>query len=137
MIGSWSTSYDPQIYSTVRLDITKIEPFLNKQSETLKEKITLTIFVIKLMSLLITKYKNLNGYLRLGQYCPKEFGADICCLVADGDGKDLAKVTLKSCESKSLKEVAESLNEAAEKLRTLKNKKHNQKMSLVSLIPGL
>ena len=47
--SAWSNPYDPQVYTCVKLDITKIIPYLKRKSEELKEHFTPTIYAIKLM----------------------------------------------------------------------------------------
>jgi hypothetical protein len=66
-IGSWEKSFDPQTYSKVKVDITKIEPYLEKKSKEIGEKITLTIYAIKLMSIILKKYPEINGYINYGK----------------------------------------------------------------------
>ncbi len=67
MVGTWGESSDPQIYSKLKLDITKIEPYLKKKSEETGEKITLTIFVIKLVSIVFKKYPQLYSCISFGK----------------------------------------------------------------------
>ena len=55
---AWSTRYDPQVYTTLKLDITKILPYLEKKSEELKdlnEHYKVTTFTIKLLSIVFKK----------------------------------------------------------------------------------
>ena len=67
IIGSWNTPYDPQTYARIKLDITKTEPFLEKFSKETGEKITLTIFVIRLLALVLKKFPEIDGYIRFGR----------------------------------------------------------------------
>ena len=135
--SAWSNPYDPQIYTTIKLDITKIIPYLEKKSEELKdlnEHYKVTTFTIKLMSLVLKKYPAVYGYIKFGRYEPKE-GIDICCLVNVGEGKELANTTIKNCETKTLKEIHMELNTSAKLLKERKNKDQNKKMNLYRLIP--
>jgi pyruvate/2-oxoglutarate dehydrogenase complex dihydrolipoamide acyltransferase (E2) component len=136
--SAWSTPYDPQVYTTIKLDITKIIPYLEKKSEEdlkdLNEHYKVTTFTIKLMSLVLKKYPAVYGYIKFGIYEPKE-GIDICCLVNVGKGKELANTTLKDCELKTLKEIHMELNSNASLLKERKNKEQNKKMNLYKLIP--
>ena len=72
-IGTWEKSFDPQTYSKVKVDITKIEPYLEKKSKEIGEKITLTTFAIKLMSIILKKYPEINGYINYGKVKNKYF----------------------------------------------------------------
>jgi hypothetical protein len=66
-IATWSSPNDPQTYAKLKLDITKMEPYLEKKSSETGEKITLTIFIIKLISIVLKKYPELYGYIRFGR----------------------------------------------------------------------
>jgi hypothetical protein len=67
MIATWGTLNDPQIYAKLKLDITKIEPYLVEKSKELGEKITLTVYVIKLLSIVLNKYPQMQGYIKFGK----------------------------------------------------------------------
>jgi len=67
MIASWGSLNDPQIYSSVKLDISKIEAYLAEKSKETGEKITLTIFCIKLLSIVLKKYPALHAYIKFGR----------------------------------------------------------------------
>ena len=62
-IATWEKSFDPQTYSKVKIDISKIEPYLLKKSKEVGDKVTLTIYAIKLMSIVLRKYPEINGYI--------------------------------------------------------------------------
>lgn len=66
-IATWGKSYDPQTYSKVKIDITKIEPYLEKKSQEIGEKLTLTMFAIKLMSLVLKRYPDMCGFIKHGK----------------------------------------------------------------------
>lgn len=66
-IGTWGKSFDPQTYSKVKIDISKIEPYLEQKSKEIGDKITMTIYAIKLMSIVLKKYPEINGYINYGK----------------------------------------------------------------------
>lgn len=103
---TWSSPYDPHTYTSLKLDITKIIPYLKKKSEEIKENITPTIFTIKLMAIVLKKYPEVYGYIKYGRYEPKD-SIDICCIVQVGDGKELANATIANSEKKNFKQIAE------------------------------
>ena len=131
---TWSSPYDPHTYTTVKLDITKIIPYLKQKSEQIKENITPTIFAIKLMALVLKKYPEVYGFIKYGRYEPKDT-IDICCIVQVGDGKGLANATITSGELKNFKEIATQLVENAKILRAKKNKDFNIKMTMFKFVP--
>ncbi len=120
-LSSWSTPYDPQTYTHLKLDITKIIPYLKKKSEEIGEHLTPTIFAIKLMAIILKKYPETYGYIRFGRYEPKQ-GVDVCCLVQVGGGKELANTTIYECEKKNFKQITEELMQSVKLLRARKNR---------------
>ena len=133
-LSAWKTPYDPQTYTTMKLDITKIIPYLKKKSEEIKEHITPTIFTIKLMAIILKKYPEVYGYIKFGRYETKN-GVDICCLVQVGGGQELANTTIVDCEKKNFKIITEELVSSVKLLRERKNKDQNKKMALFKFIP--
>ena len=131
---TWSNTHEPDTYTTVKLDITKILPYLKKKSEEINAKITPTIFTIKLMAILLKKYPEINGFIKFGIYEPKD-SIDICCIVQVGEGKELANHTIISCEKKSFKEITKNLTDSVKILRERKNKDQNTKMNMYKLVP--
>jgi len=67
LISSWNTPYDPQSLVKLKLDITKTEKYLEDISTKEGEKITLTVHIIKLMSIVLKKYPEFAGYIRFGK----------------------------------------------------------------------
>ena len=133
-ISAWKNPYDPQTYTTMKLDITKIIPYLKKKSEEIKEHLTPTIFTIKLMAIILKKYPEVYGYIKFGKYETKK-GVDICCLVQVGGGQELANTTIIECEKKNFKIITEELVSSVKLLRERKNKDQNKKMFLFKFFP--
>ena len=131
---SWSNPYDPQTYTTLRLDITKIIPYLKEKSEKINRHITPTIFTVKLMAIILKKYPEVYGYIKFGIYDTKE-GVDICCLVQVGDGKELANTTITDCDKKNFVQITDELVDSVKLLRARKNKDQNFKMKIFKFIP--
>ena len=131
---SWSNPYDPQTYTTLKLDITKILPYLKKKEEQIKVHLTPTIFTIKLMSIILKKYPEVYGYIKFGIYELKE-GVDICCLVEVGGGKELANTTVYNCEKKTFQEIQTEFEKNVKSLKSRKNKNQNFKMKIFKYVP--
>ena len=133
-IATWSNPFDPQTYTSLKLNITKIIPYLEKKSKEENVHITPTIFSIKLMAIILKKYPEVYGYIKYGRYNPKD-EVDICCLVQVGDGKELANTTIKNCEVKNFNKITEELQNSVNLLRKRKNKDQNKKMNLMYFLP--
>ena len=126
---TWSNIHEPDTYTTVKLDITKIVPYLKKKSEQIKENITPTIFTIKLMAIILKKYPEVYGYIKFGRYEPKD-GIDICCIVQVGEGSELANATISNYEKEIFKDITKELNDNIKILRARKNIDQNIKMTM-------
>ena len=133
-IATWSDPFDPQTYTHLKLNITKIVPYLEKISKKINAKITVTVYTVKLMSIILKKFPEVYGYIKLGRYERKD-GVDICCLVNVGDGNELANTTIKNCEGKDFKTISEELFTSANLLKKKKNKEQNKKMKLMYFLP--
>jgi hypothetical protein len=134
IVATWGTNNDCQIYSKVKIDITKMQDYLNKKSEEAGEKITLTIYAIKLLALIINKYPNLNSYIKFGKVNEKK-GVDICCLVQIADGEDLANTVIRNAEKKNFKEIINDLKANVKKYRTKTDDNHNKRMKIIDILP--
>jgi hypothetical protein len=66
-IATWGETTDPQTYVKIKLDITKMEEYLEEQSKLINDKITITVYVIKLLSIVLKKYPELYGYIKFGK----------------------------------------------------------------------
>lgn len=66
-IGTWGPQTDPSTYIKVKLDFTKTEKYLHESSSNNGEKYTITTFVIKLLSIALKKFPEINGYIKFGK----------------------------------------------------------------------
>lgn len=65
-VATWYSPDDPHIYGKVKLNIKRMMPYLERKAkESNLEKITITLFTIKLIALLLNKYPSLSSYVRL------------------------------------------------------------------------
>lgn len=134
-IASWSSPNDPHVYGKLELDISKVEEYIDKLSKKLNKKITITVYSLKLISIVLSKFPDLTCYIKYGKLNEKE-NIDLCCLVAVGEGEDLCNAVINSCELKSIEQIHDELNDNAEKYRKKKNEDHNKKNVLANFIPN-
>ena len=135
-VATWGETTDPQIYGKVKLNLTKMEPYLEKLSAKINVKVTLTIFSIKLVSIVLSKFEIMNSYIKFGKINTKS-NIDIACAISIGDGNDLANCLIKSCEQKSIKEIIDEIHDSSKKLREKKNEDHLVKGRLSQYFPNL
>lgn len=134
-IASWSSPNDPHVYAKLELDITKVEEYIEKLSKKVNKKITITVYALKLISIVLSKFPDLACYIKYGKLNEKE-NIDLCCLVAVGEGEDLCNAVIEKCELKSIEQIYDELNANAEKYREKKNLDHNKKNVIAKIIPN-
>lgn len=133
-VASWNSPSDPHLYAKIKLNVTKIDDYLNKIS-TKDRKITYTLYTIKLMSIVLSKFPSLNTYIKYGVINSKQ-SVDLCCLVTVGEGKDLANATIKETEKKTVFQIHDELQDSVKSFRKEKNVDHNKKNKIANKIPS-
>lgn len=66
-ISLWTHPFDPQIFATVKIDITHLEGFLKDYSQKVGREITYLNFLIKVFAKMMTKYPKINGNINFGK----------------------------------------------------------------------
>lgn len=134
-VASWGAPNDPHIYGKIKLNVTDVEPYLETLSKKLGKKITFTLYSIKLLAIVISKLPEINSFIKYG-LINKKVGVDLCCLVAIGDGDDLANAVVRSSDVKSVEKIHDELNDSVKKLRSRKNEEHNKKNNIALAVPN-
>eukprot|EP00340_Litonotus_pictus_P000649 CAMPEP_0170520986 /NCGR_PEP_ID=MMETSP0209-20121228/6316_1 /TAXON_ID=665100 ORGANISM="Litonotus pictus, Strain P1" /NCGR_SAMPLE_ID=MMETSP0209 /ASSEMBLY_ACC=CAM_ASM_000301 /LENGTH=268 /DNA_ID=CAMNT_0010807609 /DNA_START=87 /DNA_END=893 /DNA_ORIENTATION=+ len=134
-VASWETPNDPHIYGKVKINVTKIDSYLEDLTKKLGKKITYTLYSIKLLALVLGKFPELNSFIKYGLLNAKD-SVDVCCLVAIGDGNDLANSVIRGCDRKTIEEIHDELQNSVHKLRTKKDENHNKKNRVAMLLPN-
>ena len=133
-IATWNKHYDPQIFAKIRINLSKISPFLEQYNTKNKSKVTLTVFFIKMIGNTLAKFPEVNGFIRFGNYVSKQT-VDMVSLCQIDDGSELGNCRLSEVDKLTLAQIAEKQKEAAEKLRAKKDSDYNTKMLLFHLVP--
>jgi hypothetical protein len=71
LIASYSHSYDPSAYVKINPEITKAKEYLDKLSEKIGKKITWTLFVTKVVAMVVNKYPDINHTIKYGKLCDR------------------------------------------------------------------
>lgn len=135
-IAMWTNPYDPQVYGTLKLDITQLEIFLKEYSQKVGENISITVYLMKIMGLILAKYPYVNGNIIFGNYVPKQ-SADVSIILGTEGLKETDVVTLKECDKLSLKDIALKLKEKQSKLLNRTESNHNKRMFFARILPTL
>lgn len=134
-VATWDSPSDPDLYAQLKINVSRIEPYLEKRSKETGKKFTLTLFSIKLLSIVLSKVPELNSFIKYGVIKEKK-GIDLCCLVTIGEGEDLANAVIRDTEKKTCEQIHDELNESVEKLRKKKNAEHNKKNTYANKFPN-
>ena len=66
-ISMWGQPYDPMVIGTMKLNINNLQVYLQEYSKKVGIKIGLTCFITKVGSLILKKFKSINGNVALGK----------------------------------------------------------------------
>ena len=135
--GTWGHPSDPQIYGTLKVDLTKANEW-RKKHEGEDTKISPLPMVARAVALAMAKYPDLNGFIRFKKIYIRD-SVDIFFQVAtehESGRQDLTGVRIIGADKKGVTEIA---SEIAGKVRRTREKKDTelQKTSgLLSHFPG-
>ena len=136
LISMWSHPSDPQIYATMKLNITKTEDFLREYSQKTGTKVGFTVLLMKVMARMFENFPQVNGNVIFGKFVSKT-NIDISCLVATDGGVETDMITIKDCDKLSLEEVSKKIQEKKESLDKGTNKTHNKRLLFARILPTL
>jgi pyruvate/2-oxoglutarate dehydrogenase complex dihydrolipoamide acyltransferase (E2) component len=137
-LGTWQTTYDPQIYGTMRVRMDEslryIEAFRKKHGK----KLTVTHLVAKAIGLALAKCPDANAILRFNSIWRRE-SIDVSILVLmEEDGKaDLSAAKVLKIDQKSLLEIVEELEKRAAVIRARQDKELEKTRQSLRLIPSI
>mmetsp|Transcript_6470 Transcript_6470/g.14735 ORF Transcript_6470/g.14735 Transcript_6470/m.14735 type:complete len:318 (+) Transcript_6470:41-994(+) len=134
MSASWSDPSDPSVQAELNLDATKIPSFLEAQSKATGEKLTVTHLVLKALAVTLRDAVNLRGRLVFSHFVPYP-SVDVSCLVVMEKTNNLATVTVRNCDKKSLAEIAGQVKGSAKSLRDEKDKDFQKTVKTQASLP--
>lgn len=135
-VSMWTEPYDPQIYGTLKLNITYLLEFLAERSKRTEKAIHLTTFITKVMGCLMAKHPNVNGNIIFGKYVNKNT-ADISCLIANDSGSVSDLVTVRNCNNLSLEEISKKLDDKKEKISKGTDTNYTRRLLFARILPTL
>ncbi|KAF0978497.1 hypothetical protein FDP41_002317 [Naegleria fowleri] len=139
-MSGWGAPSEPATYGAVTINVDHIEEVLDKISKKTGQKLTLTHFVARALGLAIEACPEINHRMVLGKLLPNKT-IDVSLLVACEDPitkkNDLANVTIRSINKKTLKGISDEIIKGAEKLRAGKNEHHKKTNQPMRFIPSV
>jgi hypothetical protein len=135
-ISMWTHPYDPQIYGTLKLNITKLETLLSEYSKKVGHEITVTDFLLKVLGEMIKNFSFLNGNILFGKFLSRET-IDVSLDVPTENGRGMEIITLKSVDTMSLAEIKKEVEYMKEKLTNGVDKMHNRRFFIAKTFEAL
>ena len=139
-VGMWDRPSDPTIYGYETVDIDDLVDYLDEVSEAAGIRITLTTFLVKMLSDIFAEHPELNAIIVGNQVQVRE-NIDAFCQVSvaneKGGSADLSGVKLRNSDRMNFVEIAEALKRRADKVRKGQDEEIEQTKSMIDKIPPL
>ena len=136
LITMWTHPYDPQIYATMKFNISKAQEFLQEYSQKVGVKVGFTVFLVKIMAKMFEKFPQVNGNVIFGKFVAKNT-IDISVMVATEGGVEDDMITVKNCDKLSLEEITKKLHEKKQAYEDHSDKTHFRRLFVAKLLPTL
>jgi pyruvate/2-oxoglutarate dehydrogenase complex dihydrolipoamide acyltransferase (E2) component len=139
-LGTWATTYDPQVYGTMVLRMEPALAYLEAIRKRTQQRVTVTHLVAKAVALALKEMPDANALLRFGRLYPRK-SIDVFLQVVMTDpvtGKpDLSGVTLRQVDRLSLLEIVAATEASVKKVRNDEDKAMAKSRGLLGRIPGM
>ncbi len=139
-VGMWNRPSDPTIYGFETLDVQDLVAYLDEVSEASGSKVTLTAYLTKIMSDILTEHPKLNSIV-VGNKVLQREKIDGFCQVSvandQGGSADLSGVKIPDSNTLTLPEIADHLHRRADKVRKGRDKEIEQTKSMLDKIPAI
>lgn len=134
-MGTWRSAKDPSVYGSTEFEAETILTCIKKHNEK-GIKITPTVVVAKGMAHAIAQVPAVNCVVRFGKFYQRK-NVDIFLQVAtDSEGEDLSGMVVRTCDKKSLADIANEIRLKAEKIRAHEEVEYSQGKKTIKMIPG-
>lgn len=135
IMASYSQSYDPTIYGSLKPNIAKAKIFIDQLEKKTGKKITWTLFFAKIVSEIFAKYPEFNQTIKFGLH--KLRGSVDVSVLVDVAGKDVAFVLLREVNNKTFSQLYDEMYPKIQNLRNDKDEEFNKQTNLVKFLPSL
>ncbi len=133
---SWSQPYDPVIYGTSKMKSTKVKKLCEEYSKSKGIKVGITTFCLKLASLIIKKFPDINGNIIFGRFIPKE-SIDVSCVVSTEKGEESDIVTIRNADTLTLEEISKAIEEKKRNIENKTDSEYNRRLLIAKFMPTL
>lgn len=137
-IGTWSTTYDPSVYGTLKLRADKALAYLEEFRRRTGKRITISHMMAKAVALVLADMPDANAILRFNRiYLRDDIG--VFFQVAMEDAKtgevDLSGATIFEAHKKSMEEIVDEFQARVDKVKAGKDKELEGTRSTFKMIP--
>lgn len=138
-IGTWRTTYDPQVYGTLCLRMEPALAYIEDFRAKNNKRLTITHFVAKAVAMAFEQMPDANAILRFHRVYPrKEISVFLQVAMEDPEtGKpDLSGIVIRKVNELSLTEIIDLVEDKVRKVRARKDKELEQTRSTFAAMPG-
>jgi len=129
-IATWDPPSTCEIFAKQTIDMTKAQEYMKGSSE----KLTVTHLVVKAVGQVFRRCPGLNGRIVLGSFV-KNPTIDVCVLASTEDGKNVAPITIREVDKKTVTDISRELRERTGALRSNKDEEFKKNMDTVRMLP--
>jgi pyruvate/2-oxoglutarate dehydrogenase complex dihydrolipoamide acyltransferase (E2) component len=134
-MADWGEPNDPTVYGTLEVDCTVALDYIADLRERQAVKVTITHLVGRAVALAIASQPQVNCRISLGRLLQRDT-VDIFFQVSSEGGADLSGAKVNRVSDISAIELAQTLNERAERIRQRNDPQFETARRLMKILPG-
>lgn len=138
-VGTWSTTYDPQVYGTLTLRMERALAFIDEFRARTGKRLTVTHLVAKAVGLAFRRMPDANALLRFGTIYPRKVISVFLqvAMVDPTTGRpDLSGATVHGIDGMSLEEIIDATERTVGLVRKDQDKALATSRRVFSRLPG-
>ena len=134
-LHAWPAPRDSTVYSTLQIDMTEAQPFLERLRRESGVRVTPTHLVAKAIATALQRYPESNAIIRRRWVYQRE-SVDVFIQVVSDEGEDLSGIKVANADQKSVVEIARELTERAERIRAHRDPELERTKGMLDRVPN-
>jgi pyruvate/2-oxoglutarate dehydrogenase complex dihydrolipoamide acyltransferase (E2) component len=137
-IGTWTTTYDPQVYGTLGVRMEKTEAYIKAFREKTGKRLTVTHMVTAAVAKALASCPEANAILRWNKiYLRKDVNISVLVVVPSEDGSkvDLSSAVVRKADQCSLLEQIEQLDAQVGAIKKGEDKAMKKSKDTIGMVP--
>jgi len=135
-LATWKIVDDSSVHGLLRVNADNMLEYINQLNKESQVKITFTHIMIKVCALTLDKYPQANSFIRYGKLYQREDTDIFVHIAADMKGDELTGTVIRNANLKSIKEIADELNNKASEYKNGKRSEFDQIKLLLNILPS-